>query len=42
MANSRRDDFPNHFVGDLVQTQRGWVIVPPTGCPDGHDYAAGG
>ena len=26
MAESR-DEFPNHFVGDLVQTERGWVVV---------------
>jgi len=30
VAESRRDDFPNHFVGDLVPTERGWVVVPPT------------
>ncbi len=34
----RRDDFPAHFVGDLVPTERGWVVVPPTSCPNGHDY----
>ena len=28
--------FPNHFVGDLVETDRGWVVVPPTCCPDSH------
>lgn len=22
-----RDDFPNHFVGDLVPTDRGWVVA---------------
>ena len=33
MAEPRRDDFPNHFVGDLVHTERGWVVVPPTCCP---------
>lgn len=33
-----RDEFPNHFVGDLVPTERGWVVVPPTCCPDGHAY----
>jgi hypothetical protein len=32
-----RDEFPNNFVGDLVHTERGWVVVPPTCCPDGHD-----
>src|ERR1700722_11625655 len=39
-----RDDFPNNFVGDLVPTERGWVVVPPTCCPAGHDYgdASGG
>src|ERR1700733_1405436 len=38
MTDPRRDDFPNHFVGDLVETEHGWVIVPPTCCPAGHDY----
>jgi hypothetical protein len=38
VAESPRDDFPNNFVGDLVQTERGWVVAPPTTCPDGHDY----
>jgi hypothetical protein len=33
-----RDDFPNNFVGDLVKTDRGWVVVRPTCCPVGHDY----
>jgi len=33
-----RDEFPNNFVGDLVHTERGWVVVPPTCCPDGHAY----
>ena len=33
-----RDDFPNNFVGDVVQTLAGWVVVPPTACPAGHDY----
>jgi uncharacterized protein YegP (UPF0339 family) len=37
----RRDDFPNNFVGDLVKTDRGWVVVPPTYCPAGHDYGDG-
>lgn len=27
------DEFPNHYVGDLVRTDRGWVVVPPTACP---------
>jgi hypothetical protein len=35
----QRDDFPNNFVGDLVPTERGWVVVPPTCCPDGHAYS---
>jgi hypothetical protein len=30
-----RDEFPNNFVGDLVKTERGWVVVPPTCCPAG-------
>jgi hypothetical protein len=42
VAESRRDDFPNHFVGDLVETEYGWVVVPPTCCPDGHDDGDGG
>jgi hypothetical protein len=29
-----RDKFPNHFVGDLVHTERG--------CPDGHACNDGG
>jgi hypothetical protein len=36
------DEFPNNFVGDLVPTERGWVIVPPTACPAGHDHADAG
>jgi hypothetical protein len=36
VAESPRDEFPNHYVGDLVPTERGWVVVPPTCCPDGH------
>ena len=35
-------EVPNNFVGDLVPTDRGWVVVPPTCCPAGHDYADGG
>jgi hypothetical protein len=42
VAESPRDEFPNNFVGDLVHTERGWVVVPPTCCPDGHDYSDGG
>jgi hypothetical protein len=42
VAGPRRDDFPNNFVGDLVKTERGWVVVPPTCCPAGHDYGDGG
>jgi hypothetical protein len=38
VAEPRRDEFPNNFVGDLVQTERGWTVVPPTCCPDGHSY----
>jgi hypothetical protein len=26
------DDFPTKFVDDLVPTERGWVVVPPTCC----------
>jgi hypothetical protein len=33
VADRRRDDFPNNFVGDLVKTDRGWVVVPPTCWP---------
>jgi hypothetical protein len=32
------DEFPNNYVGDLVPTERGRVVVPPTCCPDGHHY----
>jgi hypothetical protein len=39
MSRPRRDEFPNHFVGDLVRTERGWVVVPPTCCPDSHPYS---
>jgi hypothetical protein len=42
VADRRRDDFPNNFVGDLVKTDRGWVVVPPTCCPEGHDYGEDG
>jgi len=41
VVDSRRDGFPNNFVGDLDETDRGWVVVPPTCCPDGHDYGDG-
>ena len=27
------DHSPNNFVGDLVHTERGRVVVPPTCCP---------
>ena len=37
-----RDEFPNNFVVDLVPTERGWVVVPPTCCPDGHEYSDDG
>ena len=39
VAEPKRDDFPNNFVGALVPTERGWVVVQPTCCPDGHDYS---
>jgi hypothetical protein len=42
VADQRRDEFPNNFVGDLVHTSRGWVVVPPTCCPAGHNYGDGG
>ena len=42
MAEPRRDEFPNNFVGDLVRTERGRTVVPPTCCPAGHDYARPG
>jgi hypothetical protein len=32
VAETRRDDFPNNYVGDLVRTDRGWAVVPPTCC----------
>jgi hypothetical protein len=38
VADRRRDDFPNNFVGDQVKTERGWTVVPPTCCLAGHDY----
>jgi hypothetical protein len=38
VAAPQRDDFPNNFVGDLVPTERGWTVVPPTCCLAGHDY----
>jgi hypothetical protein len=42
MADPRRDEFPNNYVGDLVYTERGWVVVPPKCCPAGHDYGEPG
>jgi hypothetical protein len=42
VADRRRDDFPNNFVGDPVKTDSGWVVVPPTCCPEGHDYGEDG
>ena len=39
MSRQRRDEFPNHLVGDLVRTERGWVVAPPTCCPDSHPYS---
>jgi hypothetical protein len=42
VAGPHRDEFPNNFVGDLVPAERGWVVVPPTSCPDRHDYSDGG
>lgn len=42
MAKPRRAEFPNNFVGNLVWTERGWTVVPPTCCPAGHDYARPG
>jgi hypothetical protein len=30
------------FVGDLVHNEHGWVVVPPTSCPDGHGYGDSG
>jgi hypothetical protein len=36
VASPHADEFPNNFLGDLVQTERGWVVVPPTCCLDGH------
>jgi hypothetical protein len=26
-------------LGDVLSTERGWVVGPPTCCPDGHDYS---
>jgi hypothetical protein len=42
MAEPRRDEFPNNFMGNLVWTERGWTVVPPTCRPAGHDYARPG
>jgi hypothetical protein len=42
VTEPRRDDFPNNFVGDLVPTDPGWVVVPPACCPAGHEYGDGG
>ena len=43
VAGPRRNEFPSHYVGDLVKTDRGWVVVvPPTCCPAGHDYGDDG
>lgn len=43
MSGRRRDEFPNHFVGDLVKNAHGgWTVVPPTACPAGHDYGDDG
>jgi hypothetical protein len=39
VADPRRDEFPDNYVGDLVPTERRWVVVPPTACPAG--YASG-
>lgn len=41
VAGRRRDEFPNHYVGELVQTDRGCVVVEPTSCPAGHEYGSG-
>jgi hypothetical protein len=38
VVESPRDEFPNNFVGDLVPTERGWVVVPPTCCPAGEPW----
>src|SRR5271168_3933416 len=42
MAKYRRDEFPSHYVGDLVPTERGWVVVEPTACLAGHPYGDAG
>jgi hypothetical protein len=42
VAEPRRDDFPNNYIGDLMRGERGWVVVPPTGCPEGHAYGEPG
>jgi hypothetical protein len=39
VVEPRRDNFPNNFVGDLVAAVGGWVVIPPTYCPDGHAYS---
>lgn len=42
VVESPRDEFPSNFVGGLVHTGRGSVVVPPTCCPDGHAYTDAG
>jgi hypothetical protein len=42
VTKPQRDGFPNNYVGDLVPMELGWVVVPPTCCPAGHDYGDGG
>jgi hypothetical protein len=37
-ARATACEFPNNYVGDLVPNERGWVVVPPTCCPDSHAY----
>lgn len=42
MTELRRDNFSNNYVGVLVPTEGGWLVVPPTCCPDGHGYGEAG
>lgn len=28
-------------VGDLIRTRKGWTVVPPTACPNGHPLTGG-
>lgn len=36
MERPPRDNFPNAYVGDLVETPTGWAVVAPLYCPNWH------